>query len=68
MWNYPHRGPGGSQHFKKAIAEVTTVELFLFLCHRKDNNYAYTLCLCMYPEMLNIFQVIRVCLYPIQVF
>ena len=22
--------------------EVTTVELFCFLCHRKDNNYAYT--------------------------
>ena len=35
-------GPwGGWQNFKKAV-KVTTMELLRFLCHRKDNNYAYT--------------------------
>ena len=29
-------------NFIKAAAEVATVELFTFLCHRKNNNDAYT--------------------------
>ena len=37
------RCPGGGYHnFKKPAAEVATVGLFCFLCHRKDSNYAYT--------------------------
>ena len=27
---------------KKAIAEVATLELFCFLCHRVDTTYAYS--------------------------
>ena len=41
MWNHPHGVPGGGGGHK-AVAEVATMELFCFLCHRKDNNYAYT--------------------------
>ena len=28
-------------NFKKAVAEVATVELFCFPCHLKDTIYAY---------------------------
>ena len=42
------RGSGGGvcckKKFLKAAAEVTTVELFCFLCHRKDNNLCLHIC------------------------
>ena len=40
----PHVQPsgGGGHNFKKSAVEVATVELFCFLCHNKDKNYAYT--------------------------
>ena len=43
MWSHP-LGPqrGVGKNFKKAITEISGLELFCFICHRKDNNYAYT--------------------------
>ena len=36
-------GPRGvGSQFKKAVEEVANLELFCFLCHRTDNNFAYT--------------------------
>ena len=41
MCNHPHGSAGvRGNNFKKAVMEVATMELFCFLCHRKDNNYA----------------------------
>ena len=40
--NIPTGPTGGEGHNSKKVAEeVVTVELFCFLCHHKDNNYAY---------------------------
>ena len=37
---------------KKDVAEDATVELLCFLCHRKDNNYAY-------PQFLMLFELLE---------
>ena len=40
MWNHPKEPPGVSwgHNFKKAVAEVATVELRCFLCHRLEDG------------------------------
>ena len=43
----PEAPRGWGHNFKKGVVEVATVELFCFLCHRKNNNYAYTFTGCM---------------------
>lgn len=54
MWNHPRGGPVGWVIIKKkAVAEVTTVELFCVLCHRKGNIYTYTFYAGCFPKCLS---------------
>ena len=52
--------PGGrGKNLKNAIVEVTTVKLLCFLCHRKDNNYAYTFAAGCIQNFLILFELLE---------
>ena len=59
MLNHPHAPLGLGSKFKKAVAEVATVELFCFLCHRKANNYAYTFVAGCMQQFLILFKLLQ---------
>ena len=59
MLNHPHASLGLGSKFKKAVAEVATVELFCFLCHRKANNYACTFVAGCMQQFLIVFKLLQ---------
>ena len=52
-------------HFKMDIAEVTTVELNYFLCHREDNNNSYTFVAGCYKQFFLFFKLLQFVRAPI---